>query len=79
MFSKLELRHFRVGYVLALLFGHGCLGTAFMAPADLALGHLAMAMTPNLNLNVRKLFLFSFSFEGFIQQFMLFYQQTIGS
>ena len=53
----------RVGYVLALPFGHGCLGTAFMAPADLALTHFAMAMAPNLNLNLRKLFLFSFSFE----------------
>ena len=57
----------RVGYVLALPFGHGCLGTAFVAPADLALAHLAMAMAmergPNLNLNLRKLFLFSVSFE----------------
>ena len=33
----------RVGYVLVLPFEHGCLGTAFMVPA-----HLAMA--PNLNL-----------------------------
>ena len=52
-----------VGYVLALPFGHGCLGTAFMALAELALAHLAMAIAPNLKLNLRKLFLFSFSFK----------------
>ena len=57
----LNLEKMWVGYVLALSFGHGCLGTAFMAPDDLALADLAMVMAPNLNL--RKLFLFSFSFE----------------
>ena len=64
----IECRSIGVGYVLALPFGHSCLGTAFLAPADLALAHLAMAMVSNLNRNLRKLFLFSFSFEEMINR-----------